>query len=182
MKMSFPRKKVKFPSKSKNVHGFAFNAATLPGELHWHFAHSPGTRYKKIDKVKFVVNEAREADGCVKNVHWGWALPLYNLWKLLSVLGYKDMEYMGSQHGHIYRYNDVNESVLNLAHALLKDFKLPHLRDTEEDDDDIDDDDPALPIIAQIHQLGLGIPSVSGPSFSSPPIPPSFSGLNLNIP
>lgn len=180
---SIPRKKVKFPSKSVNKHGFAFAHADIRQEVYWHLTHSPGTRWKKIDKIKFIVNDAREADGCVKNVHWGWALPLYNLWKLLSILGYKDMETMGSQHAHIYRYNDVNESVLNLAHALLKDFRIPHLRDSEDDDDDVDVDDPALPSLAAFFALNPNVPPPFAPSFASPSFPPpSFPGSNLSIP
>lgn len=99
------------------------------------------------------------------NIDWGWAPILFNIAQLLRSLGYKDYDdYPTSD--HYTRYVEINYGILNIAHALFKDFKIPHLTDRMIDGDD-DDDPTALPLIQQLtnfHSASLSHPFLNLPS------------------
>jgi len=82
------------------------------------------------------------------NIDWGWAPALFNIAQLLRALGYKDYDDFPTSELH-YRYAEINYGILNIAHAVLKDFKVPHLTDKVIDGDE-DDEGSALPLLSQV--------------------------------
>jgi len=85
------------------------------------------------------------------DINWGWIYPLANIAKALKSMGYKEYVDNSTLNGD-YRYVDINEGVLNLIHAALKDYKIPHILDSQEEDSE---ENLALPLIQQLQSFNL---------------------------
>lgn len=82
-----------------------------------------------IGGVRFLeMRQARESDGRLKFQDWFWDVNLHNIGQILKSLGYIGFEENQMVHHH-WRWEDINDGILNIAAAIFKDLKFPH--DTE---------------------------------------------------
>lgn len=164
------RKKVKFPTYQPRT-GARWAKPTMDEERLWQNSRYPGrTPEVWIGGVKFQRVVGWSPTGQGVDVNWGWIYPLWNIAKALKSMGYRDYCDNSSMHGD-FRYVDINEGVLNLIHVMFKDYKIPHILDSQEEESE---ENLALPLIQQVQAFNLSqiqIPNNSPVVNSGPPSP-----------
>lgn len=166
------RKKVRFPTFQPRVGSRWCGNATLEDELNMQIRNYPGRITDVwIAGVKFKRLTGWTANGNNLDVSYGFAVFLWNMAKAMKSMGYKDYVDNSTLNGGDYRYPDTNEGILNLIHIMFKDYKIPHILDSQEDEDE---DNLALPLIQQLQGFNLAqqfIPNNS-PNFDFGPASP----------
>jgi len=162
------RKKVKFPTYQPRT-GARWVKPTMEEEVAWQNSRYPGRCPEVyIGGVKFQRIVGWSTSGQGVDVNWGWIYPLVNISRALKSLGYKDYCDNSSMHGD-YRYVDINEGVLNLIHVMFKDYKIPHILDSQDEEEE----NLALPLIQQLQsfQVSQIQPPSNNPDITFPSSP-----------